>query len=240
MKRYTDKDIIEATASSSSYAQVIKKLGRKPAGGNYVVVKRHIQRLQLDVSHFSGKIWNKGGSFPSLPVTDYLVHGGKKITSHKLKNKLLTSGLKQHMCEKCGNTEWLKQPIPLELHHIDGDHINNTIENLILICPNCHTFTPNYRGKGIKQSSPNHPNPKPQRTPKQKKLVFCECGTMINKRSHRCNRCAHLVFIKISWPQTEQLIQMIKDSSFSAVAQQLGVSDTAVRKRIKNHAPNGI
>jgi hypothetical protein len=235
MKRYTDQEIIDAVASSSSYAQVIEKLGRRPAGGNYVTVQKHIRRLQLDTSHFSGQIWNKGKIFSGLPVTDYLVQGGKEINSHRLKNKLLASGLKQFVCETCGNSEWLGHPIPLELHHIDGDHTNNTINNLVLICPNCHTFTPNYRGKGIKQNSWNCP--KPQLKPEPKKRTFCECGTEIQKRSRRCVRCARLALARISWPQIEQLVEMIEDSSFSSVAQHLGVSDNAVRKHVKNHCP---
>lgn len=51
-----------------------------------------------------------------------------------------------HRCECCGLIEWLEQPIPLELHHVDGDSDNNTEENLQLLCPNCHAFTDNYKG----------------------------------------------------------------------------------------------
>ena len=55
-----------------------------------------------------------------------------------------------HKCEKCGLTEWNNQPIPLEAHHIDGDKCNNTLENLELLCPNCHTLTSNYGTKNRK------------------------------------------------------------------------------------------
>lgn len=51
-----------------------------------------------------------------------------------------------HQCECCELTEWLGQPIPLEVHHVDGDSDNNTKENLKLLCPNCHAFTDNYKG----------------------------------------------------------------------------------------------
>jgi 5-methylcytosine-specific restriction endonuclease McrA len=50
-----------------------------------------------------------------------------------------------HKCESCGNTEWFNQPIKLEIHHIDGDRTNNNLENLQLLCPNCHSITPNWR-----------------------------------------------------------------------------------------------
>ncbi|MBI1259195.1 MAG: hypothetical protein GC204_17125 [Chloroflexi bacterium] len=51
-----------------------------------------------------------------------------------------------HRCERCGLAEWLEQPIPLELHHMDGDSDNNTEGNLQLLCPNCHALTENYKG----------------------------------------------------------------------------------------------
>ena len=54
--------------------------------------------------------------------------------------------MKEKKCECCGNTEWLGKPIPLELHHINGINSDNRIENLEILCPNCHSFTENYRG----------------------------------------------------------------------------------------------
>ncbi|MBK6998271.1 MAG: HNH endonuclease [Lewinellaceae bacterium] len=56
-----------------------------------------------------------------------------------------------HRCENCDLTEWLASPIPLELHHKDGNRYNNAIENLLLLCPNCHALTDNYRAKNIKK-----------------------------------------------------------------------------------------
>lgn len=55
--------------------------------------------------------------------------------------------LRGRKCEKCGQEEWMGQPIPLCCHHKDGDHLNNEIENLQLLCPNCHALTDNYCGR---------------------------------------------------------------------------------------------
>lgn len=55
--------------------------------------------------------------------------------------------LRGHKCEQCGNTTWNNQEIPLEIHHLDGDHLNNVLDNLQLLCPNCHAQTNNYKGK---------------------------------------------------------------------------------------------
>lgn len=70
-------------------------------------------------------------------------------TSH-LNNRLIKEGYKERKCECCGNSEWLNRPIVLELHHIDGNHSNNALENLQLLCPNCHAITDNFKSKNIK------------------------------------------------------------------------------------------
>ena len=59
------------------------------------------------------------------------------------------TALRGHACENCGKKEWLGKPIPLEVHHLDGDKLNNELSNLQLLCPNCHALTDNYRGKNI-------------------------------------------------------------------------------------------
>jgi 5-methylcytosine-specific restriction endonuclease McrA len=64
---------------------------------------------------------------------------------------LLKDGLKNNLCELCKIEEWLDKPIKLELHHIDGNKNNNSLDNIQLLCPNCHSFTDNYRGKNIKK-----------------------------------------------------------------------------------------
>ena len=79
------------------------------------------------------------------PATEYL-GTDKFIRSHVLKIKLIRDGIKEAKCEICGNKLWLNQPIPLELHHIDGNHYNNTLENLQILCPNCHAMQDNNSG----------------------------------------------------------------------------------------------
>jgi 5-methylcytosine-specific restriction endonuclease McrA len=69
---------------------------------------------------------------------DKYLNTTKYISAHKLKLKLIEEGYKKHQCEICLNSEWMGLPIPLELHHIDGDHTNNRLENLQVLCPTCH------------------------------------------------------------------------------------------------------
>lgn len=84
-----------------------------------------------------------------LPFAEYIKVGN--VQSNKLRIKLLKEGLKQPICERCKNSEWQGQLIPLEVHHIDGNKSNNELHNLQLLCPNCHALTPTYRGKNIKK-----------------------------------------------------------------------------------------
>ncbi len=81
----------------------------------------------------------------------YYINNNISISSHKLKLKLLKDGIKEHKCELCGNTMWLGKKIPLELHHIDGNHYNNSLSNLKLLCPNCHALEDNNSGAANKK-----------------------------------------------------------------------------------------
>ncbi|MFZ3057522.1 MAG: HNH endonuclease signature motif containing protein [Minisyncoccales bacterium] len=148
-KTWTKIQLKEAVKVSYSYRQVLNKLNLKAAGGNYVQLKKYIKEYNFDVSHFKGKGWNRGLQFlftPKIPIEKILVKGNN-FQSYKLKNRLIKEGFKKPQCEECG---WAQKSfdgrLPLELHHIDGDSHNNSLSNLQILCPNCHSLKPNYRG----------------------------------------------------------------------------------------------
>jgi hypothetical protein len=147
--KYTEEQFIDAVKTSTSIRQVLNKLGLKEAGGNYVISKTRIKNLGLDTSHFKGQGWNKGKKLgPKRKLEELLVIDKKHpYQSYKLKNRLLQEGIKIHQCESCGISEWMGQLAPLELDHINGINYDNRLENLRILCPNCHAQTDTYRGK---------------------------------------------------------------------------------------------
>lgn len=132
-RNYTDNDIISAVANSFSIADVLRKLDLVVVGGNYNTIKRRIAQLDLDVSHFTGQAWNKE-QYKDISK----IKGKQTIKFHLIR-------LRGHICESCKLSEWLTKPIPLELEHIDGNRMNDNIDNLKLLCCNCHSFTSTWR-----------------------------------------------------------------------------------------------
>ncbi|MDK2949316.1 MAG: hypothetical protein PWQ56_481 [Patescibacteria group bacterium] len=148
-RSWTEEQLRDAVKSSFSYRQVLKKIKLKATGGNYVQIKKYIKEFNINNDHFKGRGWIKGLNFsftPKIPLEKILVKNSF-FQSHKLKNRLIKEGFKLPCCEECG---WSKKSIdgrlPLELHHIDGDSSNNCLDNLLLLCPNCHSLKLNYRG----------------------------------------------------------------------------------------------
>lgn len=153
MKRWTIEQLKNSVSKCYSYRQVIKDLGLIPAGGNYVHVKKYISENNIDIQHFKGKTWNKGmrgGYNPKLPIRDLLVKNSE-VQSFKLKKRLFIEGIKKQECENCG---WSKRSLdgrlPLELDHINGDRMDNRLENLRILCPNCHSLCDTHRGRNKK------------------------------------------------------------------------------------------
>lgn len=172
-----------------------------------------------------------------------------------LKKRLIEEGLKENKCEICGISEWNGKKIQLELHHIDGNHYNNHLENLQILCPNCHSQTEHFRGRlqKIHKNKQNYDknvinetlneinsilidNTKPikQIIKKEKTKKYCECcGKELTKGSQNkyCSyECSHKAISKR--PTKEDLIKKLIEykNNKTAIGRYYNVSDNAVRK----------
>ena len=140
-KKKSKQELQEIVESSKSYREVARKIGyNENSGSANKSVKNMIEFYGFNIDHFLGQGWNKDNHDDSLIFQKY-----SNSKSSTIRNRLID--IRGQKCENCGLTEWLGMPINLEVHHIDGDRTNNTQENLILLCPNCHSYTDNFRSK---------------------------------------------------------------------------------------------
>lgn len=221
-RTWSDADLISAVKSSTTKAEVIRKLGLSSKNsGNFQTIAKHILRMRLDTDHFKEaavdppiKRWN---------LEDILIKDSPYTSTKNLKRKLIKNGLLEEKCYVggCGINEWLGKKLSLQLDHINGDNIDNRIENLRLLCPNCHSLTETFcRGKSPK---------KDYRCP--------DCNVKVKKQFARCKTCAGLVRrnvkSKIVWPEIEILKSLVNEFGYVQTGRKLGVSDNAIRKRLK-------
>jgi len=150
-RRWAIESLAPAVAEERSIAGVLRRLGLRAAGANYENIARIIRFRGLSTDHFTGQAHLKGRHNPHArkrPLEQVLVRGSAFQSNH-LRKRLIAENILVARCCVCMLTDWLEQPIPLELDHLDGDRENNSLDNLRLICPNCHAMTPTYRGKNV-------------------------------------------------------------------------------------------
>ena len=145
-ENFSKEQLEKFVKQSTSIAQVAVLCGyAEKSGSGALATKQMIEYYNFDTSHFLDLNRSSEPEKQLDNQNDFVY--GKAIISEKMRNHLIH--LRGHQCENCGNTEWQGKSIPLEVHHMDGDRLNNVLENLQLLCPNCHAQTENYRNRNI-------------------------------------------------------------------------------------------
>lgn len=148
--RWTKEVLQAAVASSTTMGEVLRRLGLEVVGGQHTHISRRVKALGIDTSHFAapsrrGKIRRRRPEELLVDQSRTLV---RRIPGERLKRAMIAMGASDH-CARCGTgPAWRDRPLPLEVDHIDGNWRNNQPENLRLLCPNCHSTTDTYRGRG--------------------------------------------------------------------------------------------
>lgn len=157
MQQYTKDWLEELCKDSYSYAEVLRKAGRKQGGGTQATLRKKIKEFGIDTSHFTGQRWqNSPNQIDNHENREKYSLEEVFIKNSPVTQKVLRGYVERHnlipyKCQNCGcDGHWQNGVIALEIDHIDGDNTNNEISNLRYLCPNCHALTDTYRGKNIK------------------------------------------------------------------------------------------
>lgn len=248
-RSFTDEQFVEAIRTSRSIAQTLKKLNLSPFGANYRATKILIEKLGLDISHFTGQGHLKGQTHnwsKKSNLEEILVENSTFVSIGSLKKRLIRELQWEYKCAECNLAgQWNNKYLSLHLDHINGNNRDHRKENLRFLCPNCHSQTHTYCGKNkpiLKKEKlltliddPNI-NTVPLLKVKEQKIkkenLCCNCGIKVSRKSIRCGPCNSKNNEK-QWPSRDELEKLVWQKPLDTLAIELNVSDSAIIKRCR-------
>ncbi len=130
------EEIIKMINNNEPKSKICKMLNCRPS-----TLQKYLNVMQIEYRGNQG-MFGKETDSKRKTALEYL--NKEVVVVSKLRRKLIEDGLKKKECEVCNISTWQGMDLPLELHHVDGNRFNNEIDNLQILCPNCHSLTPNH------------------------------------------------------------------------------------------------
>jgi len=228
LEKFTNNEIIEVLNNSKSFREALIKFGYSSNGsGGYVSAKRIIIKRNIKIPNYN--YYGDGKSNPKYELEQILIKNSPYSSRTRLKKRLINEGLLEYKCTKCGNIgQWNGELLSLQLEHKNGINNDNRLENLELLCPNCHSQSKTYSGKNRKGT---------------KKMYYCTCGAEINRNSKTCVKCRNKIInfknrkVK-NRPTKEKLLNEISEYGYRRTGRKYGVSDNAIRNWQKQYEKN--
>lgn len=222
----TKEELEKIVNKSKNIRDILNNLGISGRGHSYDYLKMRLFYENIDYEH----IKNKKINYINQSLDEVLVENSTYVNTQHLKKKLINSGRKENKCEICNQGPFHNDmPLSLQLDHINGNCKDNRIENLRILCPNCHSQTITYSGKN--------------KVKKQKNFCKeCKCELKRKNKKELCKTCfiriEHIPRLKLINHNKrkisitkEELEKLIKQFPFTKIGEMLGVSDNAVRKK---------
>jgi len=208
-------EFVNIINDSNTFKEVANKIKIPNSSTNVHRLRTRTVALNISIDHFYKATDNFNGKYK---LTDILCKNS--VYTRGLKDRLINEGILINKCAWCGLSDsWNNNPIVLHMDHINGIHDDNRIENLRILCPNCHSQTSTYCGKNVSK----------------KVNSICECGNKKEVKSSHCQKCYGKLNSKFTVYDIDNLVNDIELFGFMHVAEVYGVSDNAIRKRLISH-----
>jgi DNA-directed RNA polymerase subunit RPC12/RpoP len=219
----TDKDFTELVQSSKTRVEIMEKLGLVVSGGSIQTLNDRLMSLGLFKALHERSLMDRRLQLSalhqqtSIPLEKILVVGSK-AHGQTLLHRLVKAGLKSNVCVICGQEPfWNGKPLVLQLDHKNGEHSDNRLENLQIVCPNCHTQTNTFCGKH-----------------KSTKIYKCiRCGNTVTKKARLCKKCASDDMRRVKRPELNELLNSVNELGYKGTGRKYGVIDNTIRKWIR-------
>ena len=222
---FTEQELREIVENSFSMNEVIDKLGYAThSGGSHNTVKKRIELYNIDISHF--------GSIKGIKRTEENVFIENSTASQATLRRWYKKGeYTPYICSICGQEPiWQGKDLTLILDHINGSNHDDRLENLRWVCPNCNQQLDTTNGKNLRNKNKNSKNNKNNKN-NNKILNYCiDCGKEISRGAIRCISCEQARRHCEKPITREELKRLIRNTSFTRIGEQFGVSDNAIRK----------